>query len=483
MPWCRKASLQAEPERTPMIASLRKSTSWIFVVIGLTVAVSTAVGQVASRPPLLQDVEVKPEVSQASPASTPLIQKTGASSTAAAASNVRTLFPVLAEVPIPGYSGILIESLDGKVVVESNAASSFNPASNVKIATAYAVLKTFGPEYRFFTNIYTDGYIDRETGTLNGNLYISGKDPIFGNQHGVTLAYELNKLGIRSVSGDLVVTDNFVMNYAATPITSGNALLYAMDSSKRSVSATRDWQNHLSYSGRFSQVTSIPSVTFTGGVYVQSIPSSLTLLFTHESTPMREIVKATLCYSNNFLSERLGSMLGGPYAVARIVHLNVPVDPAEFSIQTSSGLGYNRVTPNAMMKLLRALRSDLARYRLTFSDIMPVAGIDKGTLEDRFDTDFSRGSLVGKTGTLGNTDGGVSALAGEVNTRNGRLLFVIFNQRGSVARFRNFQNFYVSLVQGQFGGAEPVKYDAMSLETRLARTRISYPDGRHSDDE
>ncbi len=76
-----------------------------------------------------------------------------------------------------------------------------------------------------------------------------------------------------------------------------------------------------------------------------------------------------------------------------------------------------------------------------------------------------------------------SALAGEVNTRNGRLLFVIFNQRGSVARFRNFQNFYVSLVQGQFGGAEAVKYDAMSLETRLARTRISYPDGRRSDDE
>jgi serine-type D-Ala-D-Ala carboxypeptidase/endopeptidase (penicillin-binding protein 4) len=483
MSWCRKASLQAEPERTPMIAPLLKHLRWIFAVVGLAAGISTAAGQVASRPPLLQDLDVKPEVSQASPVATPLVQKTGTSTAAANAGNVRTLFPVLAEVPIPGYTGILIESLDGKVVVESNAASSFNPASNVKIATAYAMLKTFGPEYRFLTNVYTDGYIDQATGTLNGNLYVSGKDPIFGNQHAVTLAYELNRIGIRSVAGDLVVTDNFTMNYAATPQTSANALLYAMDSSRRSAAATRDWQTHLSYSGKFSQVTSVPSVTFTGGVYVQSIPSSLTLLFTHESTPMREILKATLCYSNNFLSERLGSMLGGPYAVARIVHLNVPVDPVEFSIQTSSGLGYNRVTPNAMMKLLRALRADLGRYRLTFSDIMPVAGIDKGTLEGRFDTDFSRGSLVGKTGTLGNTDGGVSALAGEVNTRNGRLLFVIFNQRGSVARFRNFQNFYVSLVQGQFGGAEAVKYDAMSLETRLARTRISYPDGRRSDDE
>jgi hypothetical protein len=84
---------------------------------------------------------------------------------------------------------------------------------------------------------------------------------------------------------------------------------------------------------------------------------------------------------------------------------------------------------------------------------MPVAGIDKGTLENRFDSDFAMGSVVGKTGTLGNTDGGASSLAGEINTRSGKLLFVIFNQRGSVSRFRSFQNNYVSLIQGQFGGA------------------------------
>ena len=64
----------------------------------------------------------------------------------------------------------------------SKAASNlaFNPASNVKIATAYAVLKTFGPGYRFPTNVWTDGTIDRATSTLNGNLYVSGRDPVFG---------------------------------------------------------------------------------------------------------------------------------------------------------------------------------------------------------------------------------------------------------------------------------------------------------------
>ena len=130
-----------------------------------------------------------------------------------------------------------------------------------------------------------------------------------------------------------------------------------------------------------------PSVTFTGQAFVSGVPSNLKLLFTHESTPIKEILKATLCFSNNFLAEKLGEMLGGSYAVAeRLVQLNAQIAPNEFSIQTSSGLGINRVTPSAQMKLLRALRSDLAKYNMTFMDIMPVAGVDQGTLEERFET-------------------------------------------------------------------------------------------------
>ena len=433
-------------------------------------------------PPLLQDIKV------AQPASTPygktvdnsLVKKTGSSMPATAASSnaIRTLFPALAQVSLPGYSGMIVESLDGNVVAESNAGLLFNPASNVKIATAYAVLRTFGPDFRFLTNVYTDGRIDRATGTLTGNVYVSGKDPVFGAEHAVTIANELNKLGIRTVTGDLIVTDNFAMNYSGSPVASGQALLTTLDGGRRSAASTRTWLSYLTNSGQAGKIVGNPSITFSGSSYVQPIPSNLNLLFTHESAPIREIIKATLCYSNNFLAERLGDMLGGPYAVARTVQLNAGIPMGEFSIQTSSGLGYNRVTPNAMMKILHVLRDDLARYKMTFSDIMPVAGIDKGTLENRFDSDFSTGSVVGKTGTLGQTDGGVSALAGEISTRNGHYLFVIFNQKGSVARFRSFQNFFVSLVQGQFGGAAPLQYNALPLNMRLARSRVSYPSGR-----
>jgi D-alanyl-D-alanine carboxypeptidase/D-alanyl-D-alanine-endopeptidase (penicillin-binding protein 4) len=382
------------------------------------------------------------------------------------------------DVAIPGTTGILVESQEGNIVLESNSDLPLNPASNVKIATAFAVLKTFGPDYRFPTSVWTDGQIDRASGTLYGNLYVSGRDPVFNLEHGVALANELNRQGIRTISGDLVVTDNFVMNYSPNAAKAVTSLQASMDASKRSAAAAKAWQSYLVNSGKMGQITMIPSVSLTGGVYVQSIPTNAKLLFSHESAPMREIVKATLCYSNNYLSERLGDMLGGPYAVARFNQLNAGVSPAELYLATSSGLGINRVTPRAMMKILRALQKDLARYKMNFTDIMPVAGMDQGTLASRFDEGFDRGSVVGKTGTLGNTDSGVSALAGEANTRKGKILFVIFNQRGSVPRFRAFQNSLVSLIQGQLGGALPLPYSAISLDVRMAATRITYPDTR-----
>lgn len=285
-------------------------------------------------------------------------------------------------------------------------------------------------------------------------------------------------MGIRRIEGDLIIADSFVMNHSASATRNGQLLISTLDAGKRGAAASRSWGSYRILSGKGSTLNEIPGVSFTGGVYVQPLPSQLRLLFSHESAPMRDIAKVMMSYSNNFLAERLGDMVGGPYGVASLVHRNAGVSPMEFSIQTSSGLGINRVTASAMMRLLRTLRNDLASMNMTFADVMPVAGMDKGTLEGRFATDFSRGSVVGKTGTLGNTDGGVSALAGEIHTRNGTFLFVIFNQRGSVARFRSFQNNYVSLIQGQFGGAVASAYSPTAFESMLANTRISYPDGR-----
>ena len=443
-----------------------KKAFWLSVVLVLWTA-STAFAQPSK--PLLQPITVHTE--NPDPAPTPLVKKTGSS----VPTTVDTVNTGLDAVNLPGYTGILIEKLDGEVIKESYSNSTFNPASNVKLATAYAVLKTFGPDFRFSTGVWTDGQIDRHNGVLIGNLYVTGRDPVFTYENAVAVAHELNFLGIKQVTGDLIVTDNFVMNYSASPQRSGSTLMTAMDSAKRPAAANTAWQKYLVHSKNAGKVQGIPTVSFGGSTYVQPVPTNVRLMFSHESPPMREILKVTLAYSNNFLSERLGDMVGGPYAVARIVHTNANVPPQEFYLETASGLGINRVTPGAMMKLLRALRKDLDKFDMTFTDIMPVAGIDPGTLESRFDSPFSRGSLVGKTGTLGRTDGGVSSLCGEINTRKGKILFVIFNQRGNVNSFRAFQNSFVDLVQNYFGGAVPVKFDPTSLEARMSKIRISYP--------
>lgn len=439
--------------------------------IGMTVFAATAQSPKPTATPFYQPPTVITSSKPTPSPTPPLVNKT---------SSVSPAYDIVnpAEMAIPGYSGVLIETLDGKVVKENYSNYAFNPASNVKVATAFAVIKTFGPDYRFPTNVYTDGVIDTTTGTLNGNVYIAGRDPNFTYEHGVAIAQTLNKLGIRQVTGDLIVTNSFVMALNGSYQRSAEILFATLDSSKRSAAAARAWQEYLASSGKLGQIQGIPSVSFGGKLYVDIIPNNARLLFAHESAPLREIVKVTLCYSNNFLAEKLGDMLGGAYAVARIVQINAGVTAEEFSLQTSSGLGINRVTPRAQMRLLRALRTELARYKMTFADVMPIAGVDPGTLQNRFKEYPYQGSVVAKTGTLGNTDGGVSSLTGEMQTKNGKMLFVIFNQKGVATRFRNFQNDYVMMVQNQQGGAASLGYSTVPLPTRLANTRVVYPNNK-----
>jgi D-alanyl-D-alanine carboxypeptidase/D-alanyl-D-alanine-endopeptidase (penicillin-binding protein 4) len=459
----------------------------LVVTVFLLSTTFSTVAQTKTRKPLFQNITIQNGKDKYQtpprPTPTPLVKRTSSSAptsatTSAATINRRTSIPALAEVSIPGYSGVLIESENGSVVMESYSNHAFNPASNVKVATSFAVLKTFGPNFRFSTKVWTDGVIDRASNTLIGNLYVSGRDPIFNYEHAVTISNELNRLGIRKVDGDIIVTDNFVMNYSGSSQRSGNSLLQTLNGATRNNTAKNAWQKFLNNNaGKYRQVSPIPSVFITGDLYVEGLPSNVRLLFSHESAPLREIVKATMSYSNNFLSERLGDMLGGAYAVARIVQMNARVAPHEFSLQTCSGLGINRVTPQAQMKLLRTFRKFLKKHRMTFADVMPVAGLDEGTLRNRFKTGLNLGSVVGKTGTLRRTDRGVSTLSGEITTRRGRFLFVIFNQRGNVTRFRSFQNFFVPLVQNQLGGAIPMGYTPITMEKRLSKSRIQYPRG------
>jgi D-alanyl-D-alanine carboxypeptidase/D-alanyl-D-alanine-endopeptidase (penicillin-binding protein 4) len=373
--------------------------------------------------------------------------------------------------PLYGLQGVLVEAVDGRVVSSQSESETFNPASTMKLATALMALRTLGADHRFATGVWTDGVIDKTTGALNGNLYVSGRDPSFHYEHAVLLARELNNLGIKEVTGDLIVAPGFTMNFSPSAARSGNQLYDTLDSTLRYAEAVRAWNYERTVLNDRASLDKVPSVAVLGEVAVAPVAPSAKLLLTQKSSKLVDILKVLLCYSNNFMADRIGEALGGPDSVRQQLIAELNIAPEELRISHLSGLGVNRASPRAMMKIYRALRAELQKSGLTPATIMPVAGIDPGTLEDRFTGLQWRGSVIAKTGTLLRTDGGASALVGQMKTANGEvLLFVIMNQRGSVSRFRENQDYFVMLVQNTRGGPKAFEYKPLMLTMKLSNT-------------
>jgi D-alanyl-D-alanine carboxypeptidase/D-alanyl-D-alanine-endopeptidase (penicillin-binding protein 4) len=376
--------------------------------------------------------------------------------------------------PLYGLQGVLVETLSGKVVASQYEDQQFNPASAVKLATALVALRTFGPNHRFATGVWTDGLLDKSTGIVTGNVYISGRDPSFHYEHAVLLALELNKLGISKVNGDLVVAPSFTMNFSSSARRSGEQLHDTLDSSLRYAEAIRAWNYERTLLHDPTSLQTVPSVAVTGAVVVGPVSPGAKLVLTQKSSPLVDILKVLLCYSNNFMAERIGDSLGGPDSVREALSKLLGISTDQLRLSSLSGLGVNRISPRVMMKIYRALRLELQKNRLSPSDILPVAGIDPGTLQERFTGPTLRGSVIAKTGTLVRTDGGASALVGQMKAANGEvLLFVIMNQRGSVVRFRENQDYLVMLIQNSRGGPKAFDYKPLTLMMQLSNTESS----------
>ena len=371
-----------------------------------------------------------------------------------------------------GLQGVLVETIDGKAVSSQSADQSFNPASSIKLGLALIALHNFGPQYRFTTGFWTDGSLNKSTGELRGNLYVTGRDPSFHYEHAVMIARQLNSVGIRTVTGDIVVAPGFTMNFSSSASRSAALLHDTLDASLRSGEAMRAWMYERMALGDQSSLQTVPSVAVMGSVVVGSAAPRANLLLTHNSSKLIDVLKVLLCYSNNFMAERIGDSLGGVLSVERQLITLLGIPESEIQLSSVSGLGINRVTPRAMMKVFRGLRNELQKNKLMPADVMPVAGIDPGTLKERFTGPAWEGSVIAKTGTLVRTDGGASSLVGQMKTASGDvLLFVIMNQRGSVLRFRQNQDYLVMQVQNSRGGPKPFAYQPRVLAMRLADTQ------------
>jgi D-alanyl-D-alanine carboxypeptidase/D-alanyl-D-alanine-endopeptidase (penicillin-binding protein 4) len=310
--------------------------------------------------------------------------------------------------------GLLIESLDGRTVyAELNSGVGFNPASVIKVATSFAALARFGPDYRFETSFYSDGEINKKTRTLNGNLFLhSTGDPVLTTLDVSRLVRDVVRAGISRVTGHLIVTG---------PFTYGRSFTTAK--------ATRN----------LSQTFKRAGVKLGGNS--EGGPPRGTRIAIHVSSSLRDILFYQNAHSVNEIAERLGEAVGGSQGVEQFLIKDLGISPTEVAVGRTSGLQYNRITPRATVILFRELVFWLNLNGLLPQDVLPVAGVDVGTLHRRFTSQEYRGAVVGKTGTLPLTDGGVSTLAGIIYTRDhGPLIFAIFNTKGPVAAYRKLQD-------------------------------------------
>jgi D-alanyl-D-alanine carboxypeptidase len=182
--------------------------------------------------------------------------------------------------------------------------------------------------------------------------------------------------------------------------------------------------------------------------------SNLSLLAVHTSVTLMKVLKGQNDFSNNWMATVIGELVGGPDAVDRFLETSIGLKNEEVRIVTSSGLGSNFISPRAMAQILRKLTLYLEKQQIGLEQLLPVAGIDHGTLERRF-TDAFRGAVVAKTGTLHS----VSALAGIARTRgSGPLIFVIFNHGGAPTTFRGIQDETMKKIITLCGGPDPVRY-------------------------
>lgn len=109
-----------------------------------------------------------------------------------------------ANIPTTAAAALVQEVDSRRYVLSVNHRAGLNPASVMKLVTAYAALELLGPAYRWKTEAYLDGVL--RDGVLEGNLVLKGYgDPKLNQEAFWVLLRALRDKGLREIRGDLVL--------------------------------------------------------------------------------------------------------------------------------------------------------------------------------------------------------------------------------------------------------------------------------------
>lgn len=407
----------------------------------------------------------------------PILALLGA--TVACADESRAL-AALARSIMGADQGVYVETAGGTVLVAQAAAVAVHPASVSKVPTTLALLRKFGPQHRFLTTFAAQGRI--HDGTLDGDLVVeSDGDPYFVDENALLVLARLHQLGIRRVSGNLrpngALTFDWQNDADAARLrqalsgiapAAAWAAVRALDAANVTASSAAALQpDGIAFMGEAAA-----GAARLAGVGIGDPPVERPLLI-HRSQPLLPLVKSLNDYSNNIFKP-LADAAGGAAAVETLARGVVPAAMrAEIVLGDGAGTDpRNRLSPRAAVMLLRALEQELAITGHALFDILPVAGVDEGTLQDRLNGSGEAGRVVGKTGTFG--DYGASALIGAIATSDqGTVYFAILDHGLRVSEARRRQDRFVRRLLAQLHSV-PWKYQR-DATAAVARAEISTP--------
>lgn len=308
----------------------------------------------------------------------------------------------------------------------------FTPASTMKIITSLAALRILGGDYRFQTHFF----IDRQN-----NLYIKGYgDPFLTSEAVLEIAHTLHQKGITEISAIYLDTSSFdllnetagetnssnpydapnsalAVNFNSLPIqVLKNGAIRSSEPQTPTIEMMQEigkqlgtGQHRVNVAAYRLETDTAPSIRYTGelftalftsasitcnGTFQQGIvPSSLQPFYIHHSKKnVREIVRACLAYSNNFIANQLFLACGARtydfpatweksrsfFADFTLTTLALP--PDEIVIHEGSGLSRrNRLSSAALIEVLKHFQP--------YAELLKRQGsvlVKSGTMENIF---------------------------------------------------------------------------------------------------
>jgi D-alanyl-D-alanine carboxypeptidase/D-alanyl-D-alanine-endopeptidase (penicillin-binding protein 4) len=365
------------------------------------------------------------------------------------------------------FTGLVQDALTGEVLFDRGGSEGRVPASNMKLLTAVAALRSLGPERRFTTTVVQGPAAGQVVLVGGGDVLLgageSTADEAMGHAGLATLAARtVEALKAAGTTGELkvLVDDSLFTGPALNPawesgdVAAGEvAPVYplALNSARFDPAVTtgpRPQDSAITaaaeFASRLRTAGAAAGLTVSAGVERSPRPATgeaadLAVLAAAESATVAEQVNLMLQASDNYLAEVLGRMAslaeGGPgsndgaTAAVRAQLAGAGIDVDGATLVDVCGLAmYNRVSARQFTEVVRAIAAGTDSRLRAALDGFPVGGLT-GTLDTRYGEDSTTrgaGLVRAKTGTL-NT---VLALSGYVVDADGRLLVFSFIGNG-----------------------------------------------------